>query len=139
MKQAAIALTLVVIVLVGVASESALARSGRSGGGHFGGRHSAGTGFGRHHFVAPRPHIGVFVRAPAFFYYPPPVYYYPPLLAAPSPPPVYIEQGTAPGAEAQSAGNWYYCADAQAYYPYIKECPGGWQPVAPAPQPPPAR
>ena len=139
MKWAAIALTLVMMVLVDVASESALARSGRSGGGHSGGRHSVGTRAGGHHFVAPRPHIGVFVRAPAYFYYPPPVYYYPPLLATPSPPPIYLEQGTVPGAEMQSAGNWYYCADAQAYYPYVMECAGGWQPVAPIPQPPPER
>lgn len=30
-------------------------------------------------------------------------------------------------APASSSGNWYYCDSAQAYYPYVKECPGGWR------------
>ena len=30
---------------------------------------------------------------------------------------------------------WF--SDAQAYYPYVKECPGGWQPVAPQTSPSP--
>jgi hypothetical protein len=132
-KNTPIALLLIVAVLCGVASESALARSGRSGGGHSGGRHSAGSGFSGHHFVAPRARIGGFVAAPLFFYAPATAYYNSPFFAAPSEPPVYIEQGAAPGAEAPAAGNWYYCAGAQAYYPYVKECPEGWQTVAPIP------
>ena len=48
-------------------------------------------------------------------------------------PPVYTErQDAAPAPEAQSY--WYYCAATRGYYPYVKECPGGWQKVAPAPQ-----
>jgi hypothetical protein len=30
-----------------------------------------------------------------------------------------------------SPGPWYYCASANAYYPYVAECPEGWQTVAP--------
>ena len=26
---------------------------------------------------------------------------------------------------------WYYCGSAGAYYPYVAECPEGWQPVVP--------
>jgi hypothetical protein len=26
---------------------------------------------------------------------------------------------------------WYYCDSAGAYYPYVAECPEGWQPVVP--------
>ena len=47
-------------------------------------------------------------------------------------PMTYIEQ--APAAEpAQTQGFWYYCAASRAYYPYVKECPAGWQRVAPQP------
>ncbi len=86
----------------------------------------------------------MFVGAPVVFggwayaspyYYPFPAYYYPP---APYYPPTYIEQGVqAPEPQRQLApAYWYYCPDAKAYYPYVRECPGGWQQVAPQPQPP---
>jgi hypothetical protein len=71
------------------------------------------------------------------YYYPPPGYYYPPVVAVPAAPPVYIEQGSAiaPATPAQTPANyWYYCAAAKNYYPYVKECPGGWQRVAPQPE-----
>ena len=28
---------------------------------------------------------------------------------------------------------WYYCNSAKAYYPYVANCPEGWQPVAAQP------
>ncbi len=63
---------------------------------------------------------------PAPYYYPP-AYYYPPVVVRPAPPPSYIEQN-------ETADDyWYYCAASKAYYPYVKECPGGWQRVAPQP------
>jgi hypothetical protein len=92
--------------------------------------------------------FGVYIGAPAYwyppYYYPPyyPSYYYPPVVVAPSAPPTYIEQGAGQPAPApsQSAAQstspsnwWYYCADARAYYPYVKECLAGWQRVAPQP------
>jgi len=69
--------------------------------------------------------------------YPPYVYdgypgvYAPPVVVAPAEPPVYIERD----APAQAAAPvwWYWCPDANAYYPYAKECPGGWQRVPPQP------
>jgi len=67
-------------------------------------------------------------------YYPPPYYYYPPpMVVAPASPPVYVERGEQP----QSQSYWYYCETSRGYYPYVKECPGGWKAVPPAP--PPAR
>lgn len=80
-------------------------------------------------------HFGVFIGAPAYwyppYYYPP---YYPPVVAVPSAPPTYIEQGEVQPAPAPSPSDWwYYCAEAKAYYPYVKECPAGWQRVAPQP------
>lgn len=111
-----------------------------------GGRGGARVGV---YFGAPAP----FYHAPRYYaprvYYPPaplyvapwPVYgasfysYPPPVVAVPSAPPTYIEQ--APFASApQQQDAWYWCADPQGYYPTVRECPGGWQPVAPqAPAP----
>jgi hypothetical protein len=84
--------------------------------------------------------VGVGVGFPAYpYYYPvaPVPYYYPPVVAAPADPPTYIEQGQAQPApaygaadgEQQQAGTWYYCDAAQAYYPYVKQCAGGWRAV----------
>ena len=73
---------------------------------------------------------------PGYYYHPAPYYYYPPAYY-PAPvviqqPPVYTErQEAAP----ESQGYWYYCAAMRGYYPYVKECPGGWQKVPPAPPP----
>ena len=120
-------LALLILLLFGAVSTPVFAHSG-GGTGHSGGHHFSHPG--GHHFGGRHARLGVFVVAPAFY---PPLPYYPPEALAPSGPPVYIEQGTS--APERPAGYWYYCADAQAYYPYVKECAGPWQPVAPqAPQ-----
>jgi len=36
---------------------------------------------------------------------------------------------TAP--QGKQASSWYYCNDAKAYYPYVRECPSGWKQVVP--------
>lgn len=82
-----------------------------------------------HHFHRrPAVFVGGFVYPP-FFYYPPPAYYYPPPVYY-TPPPTYIEQTPLePGAQPY----WYYCPESGAYYPYVRECPGGWDRVPPQP------
>lgn len=55
--------------------------------------------------------------------------YYPPAYVAPNPP-VYVERE--PPAEPVW---WYWCPEAKAYHPYVKQCPGGWQRVPPQPVP----
>ncbi len=66
-----------------------------------------------------------------YYYYPPPVYYYPPAYVQPSPPPVYVERSdTVP----EGPGTWFYCRESNNYYPYVKQCPGGWQRVPAQPQ-----
>ena len=69
------------------------------------------------------------------FYYPAPVYYYPPTVIVPAPRPVYIERqdDLAASAPNQNQSYWYYCNAAGGYYPYVKECPSGWQKVLPTP------
>lgn len=81
------------------------------------------------YYYRPAPRVGVYVGVPfGPWYYPPvPYYYYPRVIAVPAAPPVYIEQASPPAAPAQ--GYWYYCNSAGAYYPYVKDCPGGWQKV----------
>jgi hypothetical protein len=83
-------------------------------------------------------HLGIPLYWPAPYYayppyyYPAPLYYPPPVI--PYTPPPYAE-GRAPQ-PAEQAYFWYYCADSKAYYPYVRECPGGWQRVSPVPPPP---
>jgi hypothetical protein len=95
-----------------------------------------------------RPHssveFGVFIGGPwgypPYYPYPPPYWprvYVPPvapIVVTPPPPPVYIEQQNAAVPQLEP-GYWYYCGEAKAYYPYVKECPGSWQKVAPRSNP----
>ncbi|MEJ2687080.1 MAG: hypothetical protein P8124_07685 [Gammaproteobacteria bacterium] len=59
---------------------------------------------------------------------PPPAYYYNPpvIVTQPPPPTVYIS----PERE-HKPYYWYYCESAKRYYPYVKQCPGGWMKVVP--------
>ncbi len=92
---------------------------------------SAGLAHGQH------VRFGIVVGVPFPWYYPAPYYYYPPAYYPPAvvapTSPTYVERSSAP--PAPPAGHWYYCADAKAYYPYVKQCPGGWQRVAAGPPP----
>ena len=97
---------------------------------------SAAPAFAQH-FHGPRVHFGFGFGGPVYWgapYYPypyPPAYYYPPAVMAPAQP-TYIERSdAAPSAPPSAQDYWYYCGDAKAYYPYVKECPGGWQRVTP--------
>ena len=79
-----------------------------------------------------RVHFGVFIGGPLFW---PGPYYYPPVYVAPPlpPQPVYIERQVAPPPPPE----WFFCEDSKTFYPYVKECPGGWQRVpAQSPSPP---
>lgn len=88
-----------------------------------------------HFGVVIGPYWGPSYYAPYPYYYPP---YYPPVVVERAAPQVYIEQQSAapaPAAPMAAApvNYWYYCAAAKGYYPYINECPGGWQKVLPRP------
>lgn len=82
--------------------------------------------------------VGIYIGPSFGWYYPPPYYYpYPPVVVAPAAPPVYIEQGPGPDAPPTQPvpppNAWYYCSNPDGYYPYVRQCPGGWQRVAPHP------
>lgn len=71
--------------------------------------------------------------------YPFPYYAYSPAVARPAPP-VYIQQQNAGQSAPDSQTSfWHYCRAPEGYYPEVRDCPDGWQQVAPqpAPQPPP--
>jgi hypothetical protein len=114
MKRLPVIFALIVLALGVTASPSALAF-------HHGGHVRFGVFIGPG-FYYPSPYYGY----PP--YYPP--YYYPPVAPVPQ---TYVEQGVAQPAPALSQGSWYYCDASRAYYPYVKECPAGWQRVAPQP------
>jgi hypothetical protein len=93
-------------------------------------------------------HVGVVIGpywGPSYYspfprYYPPYYpysYYYPPVIIERPAPPVYIEQAQQPAPPAPAAAAptnyWYYCAATNGYYPYVRECRGGWQKVSPLP------
>jgi hypothetical protein len=74
--------------------------------------------------------LGVPLYAPGYYSpyygYPYPAYAYPPVVVQ-SAPPVYVEQS--PARAAPAPAYWYYCAESKSYYPYVSECPAGWQRV----------
>lgn len=81
-------------------------------------------------------HFGVVIGAPwSPWYYPSPFYYPPPVIIERAPP-VYIEQAPAAPPAPEASHYWYYCEASRTYYPYVNECPGGWQRVVPRPTPP---
>ena len=94
-------------------------------------------------WVAPMPYWGPGIHyGPSwyggYYYYGPA---YPSVDPEPSGPQVWIER--APGSDPQAEGGaggtpapqgwWYWCNEPQGYYPDVRECPGGWVPVAPQP------
>jgi hypothetical protein len=92
------------------------------GGGYGGGWRPAayGPGWGpgwRANWAYGGPYYGSYVG-----YYAPPVVYASPPAVAYMPPP----QPMVLAAQPQPAV-WYYCQASGKYYPYVQECPSGWQ------------
>jgi hypothetical protein len=101
------------------------------GGRHFGGRRHGGWGYGGGFYGWG---LGF---GPGFYggYYPNYGWYPPTVVTVPVTPPVYIQQSP-PVVQSYQPGYWYYCTNPQGYYPYVRECPYGWQQVAPVPSNP---
>jgi hypothetical protein len=124
MKQIMWALVLIGLLLAGSTLPSEAA--GWGGGYHGGGPYP-------YRYGGPRVFIGGGLGwwGPGWWGAPYPYYAAPPVVVPPAPT-EYIQQ--APAAPQQSY--WYYCQNAGAYYPYVKDCPGGWMQVVPSPAPP---
>ena len=73
-------------------------------------------------------------------YYAYPYYNYdaPPIIIQQQSPDVYVQPAPqyAPAPPVPEPNFWYYCQEAQGYYPYIKQCPQGWMKVVPTPPAP---
>jgi hypothetical protein len=126
--------SIAIIVLLLVGGMPVLYASGVHGGGHgsYGGHYGRGHGgyYGRGHGC------GVIWIGPGWWdpwwdplYYP---YYSEPPYVIQQQAPVYEQQ--TPVEEQQNY--WYFCPDSKAYYPYVKQCPGGWLKVVPTQGPP---
>ncbi len=101
-----------------------------------------GLGYGYY----PYSYYGAPYYGTSYYYSPAPAYY-----PAVQPEPItYIEQSDNPQISSRDAPTntqeapvnsrqstqgswWYYCVDANAYYPNVNQCPGGWLRVAPQP------
>lgn len=122
MKSSKLMAALLPLLLLGVAGVGDATAS--DGHRHFHGHH------GHSHAVV---RFG-FVAGPVWPWYYGPPYYYPPVVEQVVSPPVYIERQPPELASAATPANyWYYCDASAGYYPYVRECPGGWQRVAPQP------
>ncbi|MEA3194269.1 MAG: hypothetical protein QOD26_2602 [Betaproteobacteria bacterium] len=77
-------------------------------GGRSGRSHSSGSRSHQHHH-----HHGGRVFIGGAFFYGYPAYYYP--------------YGVPLYAPAPADPYWYYCRAANTYYPYVQNCPGGWE------------
>lgn len=103
----------VLILVLALASGSAFAH-GRGGA-------RVHLGF---HFGVPLAWHSPWYYPPPVYYYPPPVYYYPaPVVIQPASPPLYVERSDV---VPEGPGTWYFCRESNSYYPYVKQCPGGW-------------
>jgi len=115
---------------------------GSSHGGGYGRSYYHGGGYGHGYY---RSGVDVVIGGSFWgppWYYPPYYYsqpyyspYYPysyaPVVDMPSEPPVYIERSRPDSSALPNL--WFYCPESKTYYPYVKECSGGWQTVPAAP------
>jgi hypothetical protein len=116
-------------------------RGGGFHGGYYGGHYYGGGGrFFPRAFWGPRFYFwGWPYYSPYYWGWP---YYYPYYWGWPYSYPSYPDYSySAPSvppaeSEQQQPYYWYFCQDPQGYYPYVKECPGGWMQVVPLTTPP---
>ncbi|HUQ24598.1 MAG TPA: hypothetical protein VM140_02930 [Burkholderiales bacterium] len=103
------------LVKLGVTALAALALGlpaiDAEAGGRSGRSHSSGSRSHQHHHH--HHHGGSRVFIGGAFYYGYPAYYYP--------------YGVPLYAPAPADPYWYYCRAANTYYPYVQNCPGGWE------------
>ena len=109
---------------------------GSAGHGGFHGRHDFHGHGGFHGHDGFRGRFGFFIGAPLFW--PPPYYpYYDyPYYGYPYPYPSAVVIERQPQAYIQREPYyWYYCPEPSGYYPYVQNCPRGWQQVVPSAPP----
>ena len=146
-KSSYLILVTVLLLFASTSTDYAYAGGGgyhHGGGGYHGGGYHGGGGYyrgGHYHGGYWRGSIwigpgwgwagwGPWWGAP-YYSYPYPYYPYS------ASPPVVIERQAPtyvqPGQPQESY--WYHCENPEGYYPYVRNCPGGWTKVAPHPAP----
>jgi hypothetical protein len=75
-------------------------------------------------------HFGFFVGPVIGPYWGP--WGYPPVVVERSSP-VYVDSQPVVVEAAPASNYWYFCRAANGYYPYVKDCPAGWEKVMPTP------
>jgi hypothetical protein len=83
----------------------------------------------RHFHPHFRAHSAIVIGPPRIWVAPSYPYY----VYAPSPPVVVREEPPVFVQQPPQESVWYYCANPGGYYPYVQQCPDGWQKVAPTP------
>lgn len=148
---------IVTLFFLGLYSESFCARGGSRGGGPPGGgpriggpppgggpprggpRFGGPPRGGHHHYYGggPRVFIGGYFGFPyygfPYYAYPYPYYPYGPVYYPSYPYYPYASEQATVHVETEQPYYWYYCADPEGYYPYVRSCPGGWARVIPTP------
>lgn len=145
MKSRTVVVTALLAFALALAPVSSAFAWGRHGGGHYGGGRIWGfpglvIAAAAAIITAPFAIAAAVAQAPV--YYPqgpayanaPPVYYNtPPASPGYSAAPTYYSPPQATSyyapAPAPPQGEWYYCADSRAFYPYVRDCARGWQRV----------
>ena len=123
---------LLVLVMVFTLSTTVLAQ--HRGGGHWGGGRGGYWG-GRGRWGYPYgwgyPYWWDYSYYP--YYYPYSYPYYDPYYYGGYGEPPVPPQAVTPPAESrqQQPSYWHFCRNPEGYYPYVKECPGGWMTVVP--------
>ena len=115
---------LVMLAVLVAATDSAFARRGGGRGGGSRGGHSGHSGHsGAHHHAPARVAVGGgFAYSP--WYLAPRIPYVAP---EPSYPIYYVEKGALEDQTGLAPTYWYFCPEANAYYPEILSCPQGWE------------
>ena len=117
-------LTAIIACMCAVSGQADGRHGGHHGGGSPGWWPVVGLGLGLGMWELSRP------------YYAYPTYYSaPPVIIQQQPQEVYIQPAPqyVPAQPATEQYYWYFCKEANGYYPYVKECPQGWMKVVPTP------
>lgn len=123
-------------------------RGGEHHGGYYGGRHGhyrgdfdfviggdwgPWWGYGWPYYYSYYYPSYYYPSYPSYPYYP---YYYAPSATIPGGSQTYIEReepGSSSSVSTEWPEDWFYCPESKSYYPYVKECPGGWKTVSARP------
>jgi hypothetical protein len=133
-----ITLAVVAVLLMSAMSGQAERGGGGRGGGWGGGRgggwgggHGGGWGWGP--AMGLGLGLGLWGLSNSYYGYP----YYPYYDAAPINEQPSTEMYVRPAPQQPAEPTyWYYCRAPEGYYPYVKQCPGGWMKVVPTPPQP---